>query len=86
VTFRQTNVLMDDSYKAKLCDFGLVRLIQAEGSSTGMTTTSAHTETARYLAYELVESNQMPTTTSDIYALGCLGLEVRTSPSPRFTN
>jgi serine/threonine protein kinase len=49
-----------------------------EAESTGMTTTSEHTGTTRYLAPELVgsEDNVYPTTASDVYALGCLGLEV----------
>jgi serine/threonine protein kinase len=44
-----------------------------------MTTTSAYSGTARYLAFELVESEEeeLPTTASDVYALGCIGFEVR---------
>jgi serine/threonine protein kinase len=44
-----------------------------------MTTTTAHTGTERYLAPELVNGDDLeyPTPASDIYALGCLGLEVR---------
>jgi serine/threonine protein kinase len=43
-----------------------------------MTTTTEHTGTERYLAPELVTSNlPRPTTHSDVYALGCLCLEVR---------
>jgi hypothetical protein len=43
-----------------------------------MTTTSPHTGTDRYLAYELLEAEAVPpTTASDIHALGCIGLEVR---------
>lgn len=79
---KPANVLIDDTYEAKLCDFGLIRLIQEDESSTGMTTTSAHTGTARYLAYELVESDQMPTPASDVYALGCIGLEFIFSRQP----
>jgi serine/threonine protein kinase len=43
-----------------------------------MTTTSEHTGTTRYLAPELVMSEESvpPTLASDVYALGCLGLEV----------
>lgn len=43
-----------------------------------MTTTSEHTGTSRYLAPELIASEHSvhPTTASDVYALGCLGLEV----------
>ncbi|KIM30939.1 hypothetical protein M408DRAFT_327855 [Serendipita vermifera MAFF 305830] len=44
---------------------------------TGLTTTSEHTGTTRYLAPELVASDTTvyPTLSSDVYALGCLGLE-----------
>jgi len=47
-------------------------------SGSGMTTTTAHTGTVRYLAYELVKSNNeaTPTEATDMYALGCLALEV----------
>jgi serine/threonine protein kinase len=71
-------VLVDDQFAARICDFGLVRLIHEE-VSTGMTTTSAYSGTARYLAFELVESDedQLPTEGSDVYALGCIGFEVR---------
>jgi serine/threonine protein kinase len=63
--------------KARLCDFGILRLLEEE--TMGMTTTSAHIGTMRYLAPELVAADDQPTTTpySDVYALGCLGLEVR---------
>jgi serine/threonine protein kinase len=44
-----------------------------------MTTTSEHAGTIRYLAPELVASDVSvpPTLASDMYALGCLGLQVR---------
>jgi serine/threonine protein kinase len=56
---------------------GLVRIFLEEGSS-GMTTTTYHTGTERYLAYELVIAGEeaIPTTASDVYAVGCIGLEV----------
>ena len=46
-----------------------------------MTTTTQHTGTERYLAYELVIAGDeaIPTTLSDIYAVGCIGLEVCSS-------
>jgi serine/threonine protein kinase len=55
-------------------------------SGSGMTTTSEHTGTTRYLAPELVASEESvpPTLASDVYALGCLGLEVRTEASASF--
>ena len=43
-----------------------------------MTTTTEHTGTERYLAPELVtdDADVHPTMASDVYALGCLGLDV----------
>jgi serine/threonine protein kinase len=73
----QLNVLIDKKGVGQLCDFGLARLIKAK-SGSGMTTTTAHTGTVRYLAYELVKhSNAIPTKATDMYALGCLALAVR---------
>lgn len=73
----QGNVLIDENGRPRLCDFGLARIF-LEDESTGLTTTSEHTGTSRYLAPELVagEHSVHPTTASDVYALGCLGLEV----------
>jgi serine/threonine protein kinase len=73
----QGNVLIDWDGHAKLCDFGLVRVL-AEGRSLGFTTTTEHTGTDRYIAPEFLSSDLpvIPTTASDIYALGCLGLKV----------
>jgi hypothetical protein len=47
-----------------------------EAGTSGLTTTSAHTGTVRYLSYELIEDTCVPTTASDVYALACTGLEV----------
>jgi serine/threonine protein kinase len=76
VTFK-ANVLIDNYLIPQICDFGLVSIFLEEGSS-GMTTTSPHTGTDRYLAYELVldEEQAGPTMASDIFALGGIGLEV----------
>lgn len=78
----QHNVLVDDDGVAKLCDFGLLRLVR-ESAHTGMTTTSSHTGTIRYLSYELVSEDYEDlrlTTASDVYALACVGMEVSTFP------
>jgi hypothetical protein len=42
-------------------------------------TTLSYTGTPRYLAYELVNATELvlPTTESDVYAIGCVALEVR---------
>jgi serine/threonine protein kinase len=52
-----------------------------------MTTTTEHTGTERYLAPELVMADDggRPTTASDVYALGCIGLEVCRLPAYPFS-
>jgi len=61
----------------QICDFGLAKILLEE-EGTGMTTTSPYTGTDRYLAYELILGGETvaPTTASDMFALGCIGLEV----------
>ena len=72
------NILIDWGYIAKICDFGLVQILVEDGHS-GMTTTSEHTGTLRYLAPELLlaDDGARPTRACDIYTMGCIGLEVR---------
>ncbi|KAG8819138.1 hypothetical protein FRC17_010593 [Serendipita sp. 399] len=76
----RANILIDESGVPKICDFGLVRLF-LEAGQTGFTTTSEHTGTMRYLSPELVAGNPV-STASDIYALGCIGLEFIFSLAP----
>jgi serine/threonine protein kinase len=71
----QKNVLVDEHGVAKICDFGLVRLIIPTGT-IGIATKSGHTGTPRYLSYELVNDDASPTQASDVHALGCIGMEV----------
>jgi serine/threonine protein kinase len=82
LTLWQANVLVGDDGVAKLCDFGLVRLAEWEGPA-GMTTTSVYTGTERYKAPELFISSEnrhpLASFEGDIYSLGCIMLEVRTS-------
>lgn len=71
-------MLVDDDGVAKICDFGLLRLVR-ESAPTGMTTSSSHTGTTRYLSYEMIsddDNDPKPTTASDVYALACIGMEV----------
>jgi len=71
------NILIDDQRNPRLCDFGISCMLTQPGT-TGLTTTSPHHGTERYLSYELVVSEDAcsPTTASDVYALACIGLEV----------
>lgn len=73
---KSANVLIDDDGTPQICDFGLISIILEEETS-GMTTTSPFTGTDRYLAYELLHDREqiLPTISSDIFALGCIGLE-----------
>ncbi|PVF94193.1 kinase-like protein [Serendipita vermifera] len=71
---KPANILVDQYGVPKLCDFGLSSIFLAEGAS-GLTTTTAHTGTERYLAPELVMSVTRPTRESDVYAMGCVGLK-----------
>ena len=71
-------MLIDDDGVGKVNGFNLVRLIPDHGH-TGMTTTSSHTGTTRYLSYELISEDYedpKPTTAGDIWALACIGMEV----------
>jgi hypothetical protein len=73
----QRNILINGSGRAQLCDFGLVKILT--DVSTGLTTTSPYAGTERYLSRELLVGGDdvSPSAASDVYALGCIGLEVR---------
>lgn len=68
---------MDQDGNTQLCDYGLLPLIRQVEFVGERTNSTPLTNTARYMAPELVEGEQPPTLASDIYALGCIGYEVR---------
>lgn len=69
----QANVLIDDGGNALICDFGLS--IALDGLKTGFTS-STMGGSVRFLAPELLVSST-PTVATDIYAFGCVCVEVR---------
>ncbi|PVF95321.1 kinase-like protein [Serendipita vermifera] len=79
---KPTNVLVDDEVNARVCDFGLATIFSEE--MVGATPTPVHSSTMRYLPFELIvaEDTVTPTEASDIYALGCLALEIIFLTSP----
>jgi serine/threonine protein kinase len=58
-----------------ICDFGLTKFLGDEHETMTM---SDFAGTVRYIAYELVkpEGSVISTKESDMYALGCVALEV----------
>ncbi|KIM23527.1 hypothetical protein M408DRAFT_252923 [Serendipita vermifera MAFF 305830] len=83
---KPTNVLIADNGDACLCDFGLSRLIKTETGASGFTT-SNFAGSIRYMSPELLNSEDeealpLVTTASDVYALGCVGLQIVTDHLP----
>ncbi|KAJ8081999.1 hypothetical protein PM082_007845 [Marasmius tenuissimus] len=80
------NILITDSLRACIGDFGLSRIADTQGLS--MTTTSRPRGTGRWLAPELLFGS-LATKQSDIYAFGCVCFEVFTGgqhPFPELAN
>ncbi|CAG8686857.1 4515_t:CDS:2, partial [Acaulospora colombiana] len=72
----ESNVLIDDKGRGRICDFGLA-MIFSDGMANS-TQLPLHTVTMRYFAYELITADEAtsPTKASDVFAVGCLGLQV----------
>lgn len=78
------NVLVDETGRALLADLGLSRLSDGDLLAwAAIQTTSPSIGTLRWLAPELLKVQQpiAPTTSSDIYALGCFTYEVSSAAS-----
>ncbi|PVG00057.1 kinase-like protein [Serendipita vermifera] len=84
---KPANVLISDTGDACLCDFGLARVIYTGSGSSGFTTTN-FAGSIRYMAPELLDSEEdeedLPNLSveTDIYALGCVGVEMVTDQMP----
>lgn len=77
---QQSNILIDDQRRPRICDFGLARIISEE-TGTGLTTTTRHNATPLYAAPEILMASDdgpafEPSLASDVYSLGSLIYEV----------
>ncbi|KLO08649.1 kinase-like protein [Schizopora paradoxa] len=78
---RAANVLVSNTEKTLLCDFGIASGLNMDGSYNA----KSHLTNIRWLAYELVTTKDArPTTASDVYAFGCLCFEVMLGELPYF--
>ncbi|KAG9001437.1 hypothetical protein FRB90_011606 [Tulasnella sp. 427] len=72
--FQKANVLVNREYKAVLCDFGLSQMVQDDDG--GLTTSKGLKGSTRYLSPELIKDDGSRTLASDVWAWGCLLLEI----------
>ena len=70
---KAANVLISDDGTALLCDFGLSRLLWGSSQSIALTGVKG---TSRWMAPELILNEGDHTYASDIWASGCLLIEV----------
>ncbi|KIO23072.1 hypothetical protein M407DRAFT_78537, partial [Tulasnella calospora MUT 4182] len=74
---KPTNILINDSIHAVLCDFGLASFVQESGMSSGLTTSQSIKGSIRYMSPELhLEEDVKHTLASDVWAWGCTVFEV----------
>lgn len=69
------NILVNNQHEATLSDFGLSRVLEGLGVSSGLTTTERVKGTLNYMARELFEGEK-PNLETDVYAFGGLILTV----------
>ncbi|KAG8893177.1 hypothetical protein FRB99_002158, partial [Tulasnella sp. 403] len=76
----QCNVLINDDGDAMLCDFGISKLL--EDAQSGFTTTDNQKGTYRFMAPEQFGEKPIYTTETDVYAFGCLAIEIMSGKAP----
>ncbi|KAG8934434.1 hypothetical protein FRC00_012135 [Tulasnella sp. 408] len=74
------NVLVSEEVRGMLGDFGLSRVLEAD--PTGLTTSRTIKGSIRYMSPELLNENVIHPLQSDVWAFGCLALEMLTGQLP----
>eukprot|EP00931_Biecheleriopsis_adriatica_P036947 TRINITY_DN21213_c0_g1_i2.p1 TRINITY_DN21213_c0_g1~~TRINITY_DN21213_c0_g1_i2.p1 ORF type:complete len:619 (+),score=138.18 TRINITY_DN21213_c0_g1_i2:229-2085(+) len=75
---KSANVVLDEDLNAKLCDFGISEPME----KTHISRREAEAGSPRYMAPELFDSRSKLTEKLDVWALGCLTVEVLTTKMP----
>ena len=78
----KSNILIDSNCSAHIADFGLTSLLRHPSISISVSA-PAWGGTPQWMAPELFDGKSRPSKESDIYALGMVIYEVRTSRTPR---
>ncbi|KDQ49915.1 hypothetical protein JAAARDRAFT_613253 [Jaapia argillacea MUCL 33604] len=80
------NILIDKDHHARLCDFGLASLFSDPASALYNPTSTQSGGTTRWMAPEILApgpgANVRPTKHTDIYAFGCVGVELYSGQDP----
>jgi serine/threonine protein kinase len=78
---KPANVMLLDAHLAKICDFGIARIIGSTAGQLNLTATGSVLGTPTYMAPEQIEGHPVDGRT-DLYALGCVLHELLTGRPP----